>query len=41
MSKHIEKVVMMDYEAALAARKTEWNGEGLPPVGCRCARHTS
>ncbi|VEC00275.1 Uncharacterised protein [Cedecea lapagei] len=25
------------YEAALSASKaTEWNGEGLPPVGCEC-----
>ncbi|EKT7902246.1 hypothetical protein P4R16_003195 [Klebsiella oxytoca] len=24
------------YEAALAAVETEWNGEGLPPVGCEC-----
>ncbi|WP_336993529.1 hypothetical protein [Lelliottia amnigena] len=24
------------YEAALAASKTEWNGEGLPPVGTKC-----
>lgn len=23
------------YEAALAASKPEWDGEGLPPVGCR------
>ncbi|MFC7507305.1 hypothetical protein ACFQUX_08340 [Pantoea stewartii] len=26
-----------EYEAALAASKQpEWNGEGLPPVGCEC-----
>lgn len=24
------------YEAALAASKTDWDGEGLPPVGCEC-----
>lgn len=24
------------YEAALAASKPEWDGEGLPPVGCEC-----
>lgn len=24
------------YEAALAASKTEWDGYGLPPVGCEC-----
>lgn len=24
------------YEAALAGSKPEWDGEGLPPVGCEC-----
>ena len=24
------------YEAALAASKPEWDGKGLPPVGCEC-----
>lgn len=24
------------YEAALAASKPEWDGQGLPPVGCEC-----
>lgn len=24
------------YEAALAASKSKWDGEGLPPVGCEC-----
>ena len=24
------------YENALAGSKTEWNGEGMPPVGCEC-----
>lgn len=24
------------YEAALAASKPEWDGNGLPPVGCEC-----
>lgn len=28
-------VTRKQYESALAARKTEWNGEGLPPVGSR------
>lgn len=28
------RVTREQYEAALAASKTEWNGEGLPPVGC-------
>ncbi|ELE9726609.1 hypothetical protein RM407_000198 [Enterobacter kobei] len=26
------------YEAALAASKPEWDGVGLPPVGCECER---
>ena len=25
-----------EYEAALAASKPEWDGDGLPPVGCKC-----
>lgn len=29
-------VTREQYEAALAAVETEWNGEGLPPVGCEC-----
>lgn len=29
-------VTREQYEAALAASKTEWDGEGLPPVGCDC-----
>lgn len=29
------EVTREQYEAALTARKPEWNGEGLPPVGCR------
>ncbi len=29
------KVTREQYEAALAASKPEWDGEGLPPVGCR------
>lgn len=24
------------YEAAIAAQQPVWNGEGLPPVGCKC-----
>ena len=31
----IEEVTREQYEAALAASKPEWDGEGLPPVGCR------
>lgn len=30
-----ETVKFSEYEAALAASKPEWDGEGLPPVGCR------
>lgn len=29
-------VTRSQYEAALEARKPEWNGEGLPPVGREC-----
>lgn len=31
-----ESVTLTEYEAALAASKPEWDGEGLPPVGCEC-----
>ncbi|MBJ9865575.1 hypothetical protein, partial [Citrobacter amalonaticus] len=34
-------VTREQYEAALAASKTEWNGEGLPPVGCECQYETN
>lgn len=31
------KVTREQYESALAAsQKPEWNGEGVPPVGCEC-----
>lgn len=30
------KVTREQYEAALASSKPEWDGEGLPPVGCEC-----
>lgn len=31
------RVTREQYEAALAAsQKVEWDGEGLPPVGCEC-----
>ncbi|MDV5528754.1 hypothetical protein QM137_14445 [Enterobacter hormaechei] len=30
------KVTREQYEAALADSKPEWDGEGLPPVGCEC-----
>lgn len=29
-------VTREQYEGALAASKTEWDGEGFPPVGCEC-----
>lgn len=29
-------ITRKQYEAALVASKTEWDGEGLPPVGCEC-----
>jgi hypothetical protein len=32
----LTSVTRTQYEAALAASKPEWNGEGLPPVGCEC-----
>lgn len=31
-----ESVTKSQYEAALAASQPQWNGEGLPPVGCEC-----
>lgn len=31
-----EMVTREQYEAALAAVEPEWNGDGLPPVGCEC-----
>ena len=36
-----ECVTREQYEAALAASKTEWDGEGLPPVGCECEYETN
>lgn len=33
-------VTREQYEAALAASKQEWDGEGLPPVGCECEYET-
>lgn len=32
----ISTITREKYEAALAAAGPEWNGEGLPPVGCEC-----
>lgn len=31
-----DEVTREQYEAALAASKPEWDGEGPPPVGCEC-----
>lgn len=31
-----EIVTREQYEAALAAAQPQWDGEGLPPVGCEC-----
>lgn len=33
-------VTREQYEAALAASKPEWDGNGLPPVGCECEYET-
>lgn len=30
------QVTREQYEAALVASQPQWNGEGLPPVGCEC-----
>jgi len=30
------KVTIEQCESALAASKTKWDGDGLPPVGCEC-----
>lgn len=34
------KVYKRQYEAAIAAQQTVWDGEGLPPVGCECEYET-
>lgn len=34
-------VTREQYEAALAASKTEWDGNGLPPIGCECQYETN
>lgn len=31
----LQLISRSEYEAALAASRPEWDGEGLPPVGCR------
>jgi len=31
-----ESVTREQYESALAATQPQWDGEGLPPVGCEC-----
>lgn len=35
-SSYSNEVTREQYEAALAAAQPQWNGEGLPPVGCEC-----
>ncbi|EHF4934771.1 hypothetical protein VXI92_004944 [Enterobacter hormaechei] len=35
-----DEVTREQYEAALVASKPEWDGEGLPPVGCECEYET-
>lgn len=35
-----KSVAREQYEAALAASKPEWDGNGLPPVGCECEHHS-
>lgn len=32
----VTQVTRAQYESALAASQPQWNGEGLPPVGCEC-----
>lgn len=31
-----DSITYQQYESALVASKLEWDGEGLPPVGCEC-----
>ncbi|WP_313046733.1 hypothetical protein [Atlantibacter hermannii] len=31
-----ETLTREEYESALSASQTQWNGEGMPPVGCEC-----
>lgn len=31
-----DSITYQQYEAAIVASKAEWDGEGLPPVGCEC-----
>lgn len=35
-SERVKFVTREQYESALAASKTPWDGVGLPPVGCEC-----
>ena len=32
----LQLISRSEYESALAASKTQWDGEGLPPAGTRC-----
>lgn len=36
-----DSITYQQYEAELAARKPEWDGEGLPSVGCECEYETN
>lgn len=37
---HYAIITREQYEAAIAAPDTEWDGKGLPPVGCECEYET-
>lgn len=41
MAEGVRIATREQYEAALAASKPEWDGEGLPPVGCECQYETN
>lgn len=36
MAEGVRIATREQYEAALAASKSKWDGDGLPPVGCEC-----
>lgn len=36
LGEYSNEVTREQYESALAASQPQWNGEGLPPVGCEC-----
>lgn len=41
MAEGVRIATREQYEAALAASKPEWDGNGLPPVGCECEYETN